>query len=196
MNPTTPVSNDSPTLQLTNLPPLLSPLSHSSTLPFSLSNSIPDTAGITSSPSSPSSQPHLLASTSPLHDIRANCLPCDGIHFKWENKDSFFLTYPLQYHENNHLDWSLDAVGEPGSSNIVRIRSHHCSRSRDPRVDACLPCKNVVVSRSFQNMLKNTSKDPSPYTPHKFLNWKQLEERLKTVTRQLQLERKQVSFFC
>jgi len=122
------------------------------------------------------------------------CLPCNGIRFKWEH-GSFFLSYPLQYHETGYPDWSLDGVGEKNSSHMVHIRSHACTQLRDPSTDACFPCTNVVSSQGFQNMLKNASKDPSPNTPYIHLNWEQICTKLRSTSKELQLERKQVLLF-
>ena len=62
-------------------------------------------------------------------------------------------------------------------------------------MDACMPCKNLVSSRGFQNMLASVSKDPSPNTPFRHLNWTQLETKLRDTIKELQLERKKVWLF-
>jgi len=121
-------------------------------------------------------------------------LPCDGVRFKWEH-GSLFLSYPLQYHETGCPNWSLDGVGEKDNSYMARVRSHSCARLRDPFMEACPPCTNIVPSRGFQNMLQNVSKDPPPNTPYMYLNWKQLEAKLRCTIKELQLERKQVWLF-
>lgn len=131
------------------------------------------------------------------HDVSQNGTvtidhPCNGVSFKWEHRSGLFLTYPLQYHHTGHTTWSLDGVGEPSGSHMVRIRSHLCTGHRDPLMEACPPCTNVISSQPFQNMLKNVQKDPSPNTPYLYLNWEQLATRVKLLVKELQAERKQV----
>jgi len=177
-----PLSTPSPPSPVT-FPPLLTPgLS---------SNDLPTTENPTSS------YPSLPAGTSyaPRNDDRvAARLPCNGVEFKWE-AGSVFLSYPLQYHDTGNPTWSLDGIGEPGKSHIIRLRSHSCTHFREHSMEACFPCANLVSSPKFQNMLKSASQDPSPNTPYLFLSWKQLEVKLRSTVEELQQERKQVRFF-
>jgi len=170
----------------TPFPPLLTP---------GPSSSISTTAHTTSLSTNPTSfhiPPPTTASHVPRHSDEVTVrLPCEGIEFKWEY-GSLFLSYPLQYHETGSPTWSLDGIGEQGSSHMIRLRSHSCARLRDPPMEACLQCTNIVSSQSFQNMLKHVSKDPLPNTPYIYFNWAQLESKLRCTKWELQLERKQV----
>lgn len=151
-----------------------------------------NTASSLTSPTSSHLLPIISTSHAPQNtDEVVARLSCDGVKFKWEHA-SLFLSYPLQYHETRFPTWSLDGVGEQGSSHMIRIRSHSCTQFRDPSMEACFPCTNVISSQPFQNILKNVSKDPSPNTPYIYLNWNQLETKLRCTIKELQLERKQV----
>lgn len=187
------VCNPSDTFFSTHPPP--SPVQFPHLLVPQSSNWISITDSSAPLSTSPTSS-HLLPVASTSHVPQASseaavCLPCNGIKFEWEH-GSFFLSYPLQYHETGYPDWSLDGVGERNGSHVVHVRAHACALFRDPSMDACLPCTNIVSSQGFQNVLKNSSKDPSPNTPYIHLNWNQIQTKLRSTNKELQLERKQV----
>jgi hypothetical protein len=119
--------------------------------------------------------------------------PCNGVPFKWEH-GSPFLVYPFQYHETGHPTWSLDGIGEPEGSHTIRFRSHSCTHFREYSAEACLPCKNLISSPKFQNMLKSASQDPPPNTPYLYLSWKQATTKLRSTAKELQQERKKVFY--
>jgi len=172
----------SPTL----FPPLLTPGPSSS-----ISTTV-HAASVSTNPKSLHFPPPASTSHVPqLHDEVPVRIPCEGVKFKWEH-GSFFLSYPLQYHETGSPTWSLDGVGEQGSSYMIRLRSHSCAQLRDPSMEACLQCTNIASSKSFQNMLKHVSTDPLPNTPYIYFNWAQLESKLRCTKRELQVERKKV----
>ena len=182
-------------LPLVNLDPAPSPTPFPSLLTPGSSNGVP-TAGVATSSSTNPTSSHVYPPASTSHVPRNSDgvtvrVPCDGVEFKWEH-GSLFLSYPLQYHETGCPTWSLDGIGELGSSHMVRLRSHSCSGLRDPSMESCVPCANIVSSRQFQKMLSNISKDPLPNTPYIYFNWKQLETKLRHTIEELQLERKQV----
>jgi len=166
-------------------PPLLAPGLSSGGL-LTMDGPAPPPTSPGPSPMSPVSS-HLpsLANTSCTSES------CNGVPFKWEH-GSVFLSYPLQYHETGYPTWSVDSIGEPESSHSIRLRSHSCTHFREHSMEACLPCTNLVSSPKFQNMLKNASQDPSPNTPYLYLSWKQIATKLRSTTKELQQERKEV----
>jgi hypothetical protein len=185
----------------------LGPLSLLSPSPMAVSPNIPASEPFLDDPSPhshdlpsmravPTSEIPALASfpppspLSPLPSITK--VPCHGAPVKWEHGCPA-RTYPFHYHSTDRLPWSVTIQHSPDPT-VILLRSLSCSNFHDPSTNACSKCLQVPVSKKYQSLVLNTSKDPAPTTQLETLSREQLLQRLKDRNDECCKLRRKVSF--